>query len=471
MTTRSHGAAGRARGVTLVELMIAMTISLVMLSAMVTLFVNMSRASNELAKTNGLIENGRFAIQLLQDDLVHAGFWGGYVPQFDNLSSTGIPGDAPTAVPNPCAAYSTWDSAYRNNLLGTAVQTYDALPSGAGCLSPLAQRPNSDVLVVRHAETCVPGVGNCDAVVSGRLYLQVSSCAAEANAGIVQVAGGNTLTLAPSASSVDNDYVGLNIRLTSGVGLGQNRTITAYSGSSKVATVGTAWTTIPNNTTAYSFDYMLGTNTYPLHAKSCVGTGSPATLPLSAGTVADKRRLVSNVYYISNFLHPDRPNEVIPTLVRSQFDLASGTLAQQAPVAMIDGIDALRIELGIDNVSKSQAAVDYSQAIVWSDPNNQVLATNRGDGAPDMFVHCTTALPCTAAQLANVVAVKIYVLARSRDTTPGYTDTKSYCLGEMNPDGSCPVANQIAAANDHYKRHVFSSSVRLINVSGRRETP
>jgi type IV pilus assembly protein PilW len=80
-------------------------------------------------------------------------------------------------------------------------------------------------------------------------------------------------------------------------------------------------------------------------------------------------------------------------------------------------------------------------------------------------------VPCTAAQLSNVVAVRIYVLARSRDTTPGYTDTKSYCLGDLNPNGSCPAANQIAAANDSYKRHVFSSTMRLINVSGRRETP
>jgi type IV pilus assembly protein PilW len=89
---------------------------------------------------------------------------------------------------------------------------------------------------------------------------------------------------------------------------------------------------------------------------------------------------------------------------------------------------------------------------------------------PDEFIRCTDAVPCTAAQLANVVAVKLYVLARSRDTTPGYTDTKSYCLGEPNADGSCPAANAIAAANDQYKRHAFSTSVRLINISGRRET-
>jgi prepilin-type N-terminal cleavage/methylation domain-containing protein len=459
-----------SRGLTLVEVMIAMTISLLILAALVSVFVNMSRSTNEMAKTNSLIENGRFAIQLLQNDLVHAGFWGGYVPQFDNLTFTAVPADAPTAVPNPCAAYNTWDSTYRNNILGIPVQSYDTLPVGAGCLSPLVQKANSDVLVIRHADFCVPGVG-CDPNVAGRLYMQVPFCPAEANAGTAQSASSNSITLSSSASAVDASYVGLTIRTVSGTGLGQNRTISAYTGGSRLATVSPAWTTIPDNTTVYSFEYMLGTNAYPLHTVHCTGTGSPATLPISSGTVADKRKWVSNIYYISNIPNPDQPNQVIPTLVVSQFDFASGTLAQQAPLVMIDGIDAFRVELGIDNISKSLAPVDYTQAVVWTDPINHTLATNRGDGAPDTFVRCTTAVPCTAAQLSNVVAVRIYVLARSRDTTPGYTDTKSYCLGDLNPNGSCPAANQIAAANDSYKRHVFSSTMRLINVSGRRETP
>jgi type II secretory pathway pseudopilin PulG len=461
----------RSSGLTLIELMIAMTISLLILAALVSVFTNMSRATNEMAKTNGLIENGRFAIQLLQDDLVHAGYWGGYVPQFDNFIYTGIPGDAPSAVPDPCAAYSTWDSTYRNNVLGTAVQAYDALPAGAGCLAPLAQRANTDVLVIRHAETCVPGVGKCAAAVAGRLYLQVPFCAAEGNAGTAQLASGNTITLASSASATNNDYAGLSIHTVAGTGLGQNRTISAYNSGTKVATVSTPWVTIPDSTTTYSFDYMLGTNTYPLHNRDCVGTGSPPTLPLASGTVADKRRWVSNIYYISNVVNPDQPAQVIPTLVRSQLDVAGGTVAQQAPQPMIDGIESFRVELGIDTLSKTAAAVDYTQAIVWANPTNQVLAINRGDGAPDTFVRCTTAAPCTAAQLANVVAIRIYVLARSRDTTPGYTDTKTYCLGQANPNGSCPAANQIAAANDNYKRHVFSATVRLTNISGRRETP
>jgi len=464
--SRASSARPPQAGFTLIELMIAMTISLLMLVSLVSIFANVSRSNSEMAKTNSLIENGRFAMQLLEQDLVHAGYWGGYLPQFDDLSASGVPGDVPAAVPNPCLPYANWDSAYRSSLLGLAVQSSETLPAGAGCLAPLAARPGTDVLAIRHAGTCVPGVGSCDADVANQLYIQSSFCAAERNAGTAQSATGNTIQLSAGASAVNGSYNGMTIRTVTGTGAGQNRAITAYNGGTKVATVSTPWAVLPDASTAYSFEYMLGTNVYPLHRRDCVGTGTPATLPITAGTLADKRSLVSNLYYISDVAHPDRAGELVPTLMRSQLDL----LAHQAPVALIDGIEAFRVELGIDNVSGSGEAVDYTTAIEWANPTTETSPTNRGDGVPDEFIRCTDAVPCTAAQLANVVAVKLYVLARSRDTTPGYTDTKSYCLGEPNADGSCPAANAIAAANDQYKRHAFSTSVRLINISGRRET-
>jgi type IV pilus assembly protein PilW len=93
-----------------------------------------------------------------------------------------------------------------------------------------------------------------------------------------------------------------------------------------------------------------------------------------------------------------------------------------------------------------------------------------GDGAPDQYIRCTIATPCNTALLMNVVAAKVYLLMRDRDISRGFTDTKTYCLGEPNPDGSCPTASQYTP-NDHYKRHLFVEAVRIVNVSGRRETP
>jgi type IV pilus assembly protein PilW len=453
--------------------MIAMTISLVILSALVAIFVNSSNSARELAKANGMIDSGRIAIQLLENDIEHAGYWDGYIPQWDDLTASVVPGDTPALVPNPCQTYATWDSNYVTSLIGIPVQTADTLPVGAGCVGALAQHAGTDVVVVRHAEVCAPGAANCNADVAGALNMQVSACSAEQNAGNVQTtvsATTNTVTLSSGASAMNADYVGLVLHTTGGTGAGQFRQISAYNGSTKVATVSTPWTIGLDSTTTYAFPYMLGTGSYPLHLRNCVGTGTPATLPLTGGTVADKRKFISDLYYIADYPDPDYPTQLVPTLVRSRFDLSGTTLAQQPPVPLVDGVESFKVVLGIDNTSKSGAAVDYTQAVTWADPNNLVLPTNRGDGAPDQYIRCTTAVPCTAAQLMNVVSVKIYLLMRDRDTTPGFTDTKTYCLGEPNPDGTCPTASQYAP-NDNYKRHLFNTSIRIINVSGRRETP
>jgi len=95
------------QGFSLVELMISLVIGLVILGALVTLFSSTSRANREMATANSVIENGRFAIQLLENDVVHGGFWGTHVPVFDDQTSEEIPADVPTLVPDPCLTYNT----------------------------------------------------------------------------------------------------------------------------------------------------------------------------------------------------------------------------------------------------------------------------------------------------------------------------------------------------------------------------
>ena len=379
-------ACGKQAGFSLIELMIAIVIGLIILAALSSLYLNITRANTEMAKTNMQIENGRFAMQILQSDLVHAGFWGDYIPDFDNLTFTTIPTDAPSAVPSICATYNTtnWNSSYKTNLVGIPVQVYDAVPSG--CSTVVAnKKANTNVLLVRHANTCVAGVGACEADIAGKLYFQASDC------------------LAPLPASLTPDAAAYTLSDT-GFGL--------------------------------------------LHKKNCVTA------------VTDKRKFVSNIYYIRDYASTVGDDK--PTLVRSQFDLASGTLAHQAPEALIEGIEGFAIELGIDDKSDSGAAVNYAQAVTWANNTNLTSPTNRGDGSPDgNFVACTAATPCTVAQLSNVVAVKLYVLARTLETSQGFIDTKTYTLGSTT----------LGPFNDAYKRHVFSTTVRLVNISTRRETP
>ena len=61
----------------------------------------------------------------------------------------------------------------------------------------------------------------------------------------------------------------------------------------------------------------------------------------------------------------------------------------------------------------------------------------------------------------NAVAVRIHVLVRSDQITPGYVDTKTYEMG----------GTTLGPFGDNFKRHVFTRTIRLTNVASRRETP
>lgn len=401
---RSHGRLAQC-GVTLIELMVSMVIGLFIVLALLTLLINVNRNNSELTKTNRLIENGRFSLQLLQADVSHGGFWGGFVPQFEDLTVYGIPTDVPTAVPDPCLDLASWNEVHKANLIGIPVQAYEIPavvpnPTLPVCATRVVSpQPRTDVLVVRHVEPCKAGVDSgCVAPAAADIYFQMAHCA-------------NTSS--------------------------------------------------PNYTTT---TYALGTPAQnaatPLFKRDCL-------------TAADAYKYVSDMYYIRDYAVT--AGDGLPTLVRSTF--AAGT--HQAPQALIEGIQGFRVEIGLDAISDSGAAVNYGAPIAWANPAHLVSPTNRGDGAPESFVRCTATSPCTAEQLGNAVAVKLHVLVRSDTKTPGYTDSKVYCLGSSCPAAvspSCPAgaanpAPLLGPYCDGYKRHLFTQTVRLVNVSSRRETP
>lgn len=377
---RPHAAAVQ-RGLTLIELMVSIAITLIIVAALIALYLNVSQTNREMVKVNRQIESGRLAVYLLENEVAHAGFWENYMPQFDDLTLTTVPANVPTgAAPDPCLTYTAanWTDAYKRSLLDIPVQSYENVP--AGCTAIVThKKANTDVLVVRHAETCLPGAPNCEIdVPAGKLYFQSSLCA----------------TQTPSTFELDPAVFNNILR------------------------------------------------------KDCLNP-------------AFKRRFISDIYYVRDYAETE--GDGVPTLVRSRLGAAGATPAYPDPVALIEGIEGFRVELGLDTLGKTGLPVNYTEAINWLDASNKATPTNRGDGSPDgAFVRCTAGTPCTADQLINTVAVKLYLLARSIEASPGHTDNKTYKLGS---------ATTLPAYNDHYKRHVFATTVRLTNVTGRRETP
>jgi type IV pilus assembly protein PilW len=174
-----------AAGFTLIEFMIAMTLSLLVLAALTAAFVANSRSRTEIERANEQMENGRFALQIMSDDLETAGYLSHFNPRNAPALTVGFPnvGD----LPNPC--FATEASLSATMLMH--IQGFDDLPATleddgiADEANDLDEcdflgdfKAGTDIVVVRRTATCVAGTANC-ALVAGAPYFQAALCAAE----------------------------------------------------------------------------------------------------------------------------------------------------------------------------------------------------------------------------------------------------------------------------------------------------
>lgn len=141
------------------------------------------------------------------------------------------------------------------------------------------------------------------------------------------------------------------------------------------------------------------------------------------------RRLTQRTYYIAS-CNDCAANDGIPTLKR--VEMIDGVLRR---TSIAEGVENLQVEYGLDT---------------------------DGDGRPDTFATIGSGVIDGVAPNVwqNVVTVRLHLLTRSTQRTPGYADTRTYQLG---PDVT------LAAPNDGFKRTLLTSTVRLHNVGGRRE--
>jgi len=91
----------RARGFSLVEFMIAMTIGLFLIAGLVYLIAETSRSRAEIERSSRQIENGRYALDRIAEDLRHAGFYSEYF-SVPSAGEAGFPASLTAAA--PCAA-------------------------------------------------------------------------------------------------------------------------------------------------------------------------------------------------------------------------------------------------------------------------------------------------------------------------------------------------------------------------------
>jgi type IV pilus assembly protein PilW len=151
----------RQRGLTLIELMIAIALGIIVLLAITTIFANTSRSRTEMEKSNRQTENGRYASQLLENNLRVAG----YLAEFDPS-----PLATPATLPDPCAT----DVDDLVGALPLHVQGIDNAVVAPACLSDV--RAGTDIIVIRRTSTCVADAANCAAFTAGIPHFQASLC-------------------------------------------------------------------------------------------------------------------------------------------------------------------------------------------------------------------------------------------------------------------------------------------------------
>jgi type IV pilus assembly protein PilW len=170
--------------------------------------------------------------------------------------------------------------------------------------------------------------------------------------------------------------------------------------------------------------------------------GAPFALrDLQCAAVSAVQRYIVRIYYVAgcNLCGLD----TVPTLKR--VELPNGRLkTSENPGAepvlegwpLAEGVQDLAFDFGFD--TDGNGSVDVYRTGLSGDP-----------GAADN-------------DWANVVGVRVHLLSRSAEPSPGHTDSKTYALGLSGTRG---------AFNDGFKRRVYTMTSRLHNVAGPRETP
>ncbi len=296
--------------------MIAITIGLILIAALTSLLIQMSRTNREQFKSAQQIENGRYAIDLLSSDIKLAGFYG----EFSSLPSIG----AFTSQPDPCDINAASTGTYRLKQ-GTVTATTSDSPLAfylqgyaASSLTTTAAVPTlcqawigsnsikagSDIIVVRRVDTIplidTPAPTPLPDSLSGYIYAQTTS------------------------DTLDIQY-GAGARISS----------------------------IQNN--AHNVSSTLLRKDY-----SQIAPGG-GTRPTVAAYI---RKLHMDIYFVAPCSRGTGTNgnctgsdDMIPTLKRLELT-SSGGVPTLTVVPLVEGIEFLKVSYGIDNAVPVDGSVD-----------------------------------------------------------------------------------------------------------------
>lgn len=305
----------KQRGMSLPELMIAMTIGLMLVMGLATLFTQARQSFRQDEQVAMMQANLRFAIEEVVKDLAMAGFWGGL------LDPTDVEMDASLALSTgDCGAGgAAWAFELTPAITGLNNATAAATNAAFDCIAAAGFRAGTDVLAVKRAVGFrIPG----DPAACPADYFTADELARGQVSGRVYFA--------------DNGVVG------------------------------------------------------QLYTE-------PADVPDYVDGCVEHRQYSASIWFVQNY--SVTAGDGIPTLCRQT--LAYSTTANPAVTkeCLVEGIEQLQVEYGIDT---------------------------DGNGIPNRYISAPT-----TAQFADIVAMRVHVVARSINAEFTYDNPKTYVAGDV----------------------------------------
>ncbi len=325
-----------AKGFTLLELIISLSIGLVLFAGVIAIFIGMRTTTAETSSYGEMQENGRFAISILSDDLLKQNFWGDYAGTLSRPSINPVPG----APGNECTGGGVNNGTFPGlvgsfrTLWGQTVTTVNPM----GCFNDA--KLGSDLIQLKR-------------VIAAPLQIM---------AGIPPVP-------TPVANTTTNNF-------------------------------------------------FLVTN---------LSEGS--IFPQGPVPVIENSRVWQYQHHVYYVREEAQGANRVPVLMQGQLT----NVMAFSPI--IDGIDMIRFMYGIDTDLPGTAGFGMVDAFVSADGVLGVGGMNQASW-----------------DSGRILAVKIYVLARSIRPDNNYTNTSTYQLGDL------PVT-----VNDNFRRLLFTSTVSLYN--------
>ncbi|MGD0960676.1 MAG: PilW family protein [Methylomonas sp.] len=401
-----------ARGVSLIELMVALTLGLIILSGLGYSYVATRQGFREQEALSQMQEDARLAFEIMRKDILMAGYTGcsndpANLPSMNNtLAVTGSGAwyqnlyTPATSAPSLYYPLYGYENSYETTIAVSAANYNSSFPAGlTGVTGSVAQ---GDVFVIKHADTS----------------RQFFATGQPANGPIPL----NTPTYIPGGQillSVPASCAGIDI----------------FAGNSAVCT--------GNNCNSNSLPYTTKTGTTLLNTT----TGS-VIYPLSAAA-----------YYICqpNATYNTCANTTDPALYR-QILTNNGTLSAQE---VISGVQDMQVTyaLDVDN------AVDIygnktAECYVTAADLPLTGALTRGT------VNCPAppATPAGGAGWSNVLGVRISLLLVSRSGEPNITTQPQQYQLDNNDDGNTTDAGETIAPSDQLLRKVFTFTFAIKNL-------